>query len=387
VNPDKPMSKKPRIHIIAGARPNFMKISPLVEALRSRAKDDGGEACPGIRIIHTGQHYDPNMSDVFFNELGIPKPDYHLEVGSGSQAEQTARTMVAYEKVLLQDRPGLVIVVGDVNSTLACSLTGKKMGIRVAHVEAGLRSFDMTMPEEINRKLTDAISDLLFVTEEAGMRNLREEGIPEERMYFVGNVMIDTLRKNLLKLENGDFSPSVPLKSFLQSKGRYAVLTLHRPSNVDRKEDLYRVWSAIRGIAVDVPILFPVHPRTKNRIEEHAPDVSNISMVAPLGYLDMLYAVKGATLVLTDSGGLQEETTALGIPCVTIRENTERPSTVDIGTNYLAGTDPGSILTAAREILSGHAKKGSIPPLWDGHAAERIADIILREMKRGGGIR
>ena len=187
------MSKKPRIHIIAGARPNFMKISPLVEALRSRAKDDGGEACPGIRIIHTGQHYDPDMSDVFFNELGIPKPDYHLEVGSGTQAEQTARTMVAYEKVLLQDRPGLVIVVGDVNSTLACSLTGKKMGIRVAHVEAGLRSFDMTMPEEINRKLTDAISDLLFVTEEAGMRNLREEGIPEERIYFVGNVMIDTL--------------------------------------------------------------------------------------------------------------------------------------------------------------------------------------------------
>jgi UDP-N-acetylglucosamine 2-epimerase (non-hydrolysing) len=381
------MSKKPLIHIIAGARPNFMKISPLVEALCSRAKEKGGESCPGVRIIHTGQHYDLDMSDVFFNDLGIPQPDYYLEVGSGSQAEQTARTMVAYEKVLLQDRPDLVIVVGDVNSTLACSLTGKKMGIRVAHVEAGLRSFDMTMPEEINRKLTDAISDLLFVTEEAGNRNLRNEGIPEERIYFVGNVMIDTLRKNLLKLENGDFSPAGPLKSFLHGKGRYAVLTLHRPSNVDRKEDLYRVWSAIRGIAVDVPILFPVHPRTKNRIEEHDLDVSNICMVAPLGYLDMLYAVKGSTLVLTDSGGLQEETTTLGIPCVTIRENTERPSTVDIGTNYLAGTDPGSILAAAREILSGHPKKGGIPPHWDGHAAERIADIILREMKKGGGIR
>jgi UDP-N-acetylglucosamine 2-epimerase (non-hydrolysing) len=380
------MSKKPLIHIIAGARPNFMKISPVVEALRSRAKEKGNESCPGIRIIHTGQHYDPNMSDVFFNDLGIPQPDYFLEIGSGSQADQTARTMVAYEKVLLQDCPDLVIVVGDVNSTLACSLTGKKMGIRVAHVEAGLRSFDMTMPEEINRKLTDAISDLLFVTEEAGIRNLRKEGVPEEKIFFVGNVMIDTLRKNLLKLENGDFSPAGPLKSFLLGKEQYAVLTLHRPSNVDRKEDLCRVWSAIQGVAAEVPVLFPVHPRTRNRIEEHDPDVSNICMVAPLGYLDMLYAVKGSTLVLTDSGGLQEETTALGIPCVTIRENTERPSTVDIGTNYLAGTDPGSILAAAREILSGHPKKGGIPPHWDGHAAERIADIVLREMKKGGGI-
>ena len=380
------MSKKPLIHIIAGARPNFMKISPLVEALRSRAKDEGDEAGPGVRIIHTGQHYDPNMSDVFFNELGIPRPDYYLEVGSGSQAEQTARTMVAYEKVLLQDRPDLIIVVGDVNSTLACSLTGKKMGITVAHVEAGLRSFDMTMPEEINRKLTDAISDLLFVTEDAGIRNLRHEGIPPEKIHFAGNVMIDTLRKNLLKLGNGNFSPAGSLKSFLHGKGRYAVLTLHRPSNVDRKEDLCRVWSAIRSIAAEVPILFPVHPRTKNRIEEHLLDVANIGLVPPLGYLDMLYAVKGATMVLTDSGGLQEETTALGIPCVTIRENTERPSTVDIGTNYLAGTDPVSILAAAREILSGHPKKGTIPQHWDGHAAERIADIILREMKRGGGI-
>jgi UDP-N-acetylglucosamine 2-epimerase (non-hydrolysing) len=381
------MTKKPLIHIIGGARPNFIKIGPVVEALRLRAKEKGDESCPEVRIIHTGQHYDSNMSDIFFSDLGIPNPHYSLGVGSGSHAEQTAKIMIAYEKVLLQDLPDLLVVVGDVNSTLACSLTGKKMGVTVAHVEAGLRSFDMTMPEEINRKLTDAISDLLFVTEEAGCRNLRKEGVPEEKIFFVGNVMIDTLRKNLLKLENGEFSPAGPLKSFLHSKGRYAVLTLHRPSNVDRKEDLCRVWSAIRGIAVDVPILFPVHPRTKSRIEEHCLDVANIAMVSPLGYLDMLYAVKGATLVLTDSGGLQEETTALGIPCVTIRENTERPSTVDIGTNYLAGTDPVSILAAAREILSGHPKRGTIPRHWDGHAAERIADIILREMKRGGGIR
>lgn len=378
---------KPVIHIVAGARPNFMKIAPVVEALRSRAKAGGDDSFPRIHIIHTGQHYDSNMSGIFFTDLGIPQPNCYLGVGSGSQAEQTARTMVAYEKVLLQDRPDLVIVVGDVNSTLACSLTGKKMGIRVAHVEAGLRSFDMTMPEEINRKLTDAISDLLFVTEEAGIRNLRREGVPEEKIYFVGNVMIDTLRKNLLRLENGDFSPAGPLKSFLLGKERYAVLTLHRPSNVDRKEDLCRVWSAIREIAGEVPILFPVHPRTKNRIGEYGLDTANIGMVEPLGYLDMLYAVNGATLVLTDSGGLQEETTVLGIPCVTIRENTERPSTVDIGTNYLSGTDPGSILSATREILSGHPKKGTIPPLWDGHAAERIAEIILRELKRGGGIR
>jgi len=381
------MTKKPLIHIIGGARPNFIKIGPVVEALRSRAKEEGDKSCPEVRIIHTGQHYDSNMSDIFFSDLGIPNPHYFLGVGSGSHAGQTAKIMIAYEKVLLQDLPDLLVVVGDVNSTLACSLTGKKMGVTVAHVEAGLRSFDMTMPEEINRKLTDAISDLLFVTEEAGIRNLRREGVPEEKIFFVGNVMIDTLRKNLLKLENGEFSPAGPLKSFLHGKGRYAVLTLHRPSNVDRKEDLCRVWSAIRGIAVEVPILFPVHPRTKNRVEEHCLDVANIGMVPPLGYLDMLYAVKGATLVLTDSGGLQEETTALGIPCVTIRENTERPSTVDIGTNYLAGTDPVSILVAAREILSGNPKKGTIPPHWDGHAAERIADIILREMKRGGGIR
>ncbi len=381
------MTKKLLIHIIAGARPNFIKIGPVVEALRLRAKEEGGESCPRVRIIHTGQHYDSNMSDIFFSDLGIPNPDCFLGVGSGSHAEQTAKIMIAYEKVLLQDLPDLLVVVGDVNSTLACSLTGKKMGVTVAHVEAGLRSFDMTMPEEINRKLTDAISDLLFVTEEAGSRNLRKEGVPEEKIFFVGNVMIDTLRKSLVKLENGGFSPGAPLKSFLHDKGRYAVLTLHRPSNVDHKEDLCRVWLAIRGVAAEVPVLFPVHPRTKNRIEEHDLDVSNICMVEPLGYLDMLYAVKGATLVLTDSGGLQEETTALGIPCVTIRENTERPSTVDIGTNYLAGTDPGSILAIARKILSGHPKKGSIPPHWDGHAAERIADIILREMKRGGGIR
>jgi UDP-N-acetylglucosamine 2-epimerase (non-hydrolysing) len=318
------------------------------------------------------------MSDVFFRDLGIPAPDRHLDVGSGSHAEQTAKIMVAFEKVLLEDPPDLVVVVGDVNSTVACSLTAKKLGIRVAHVEAGLRSFDMTMPEEINRKLTDAISDLLFVTEESGMRNLRKEGVPEERIHLVGNVMIDTMLHNMVRVGGRDFVPSEPVRAFCGNGCRYAVLTLHRPSNVDRKETLAPVWGAISEIAQDVPVLFPVHPRTRGKIAEFGLDGAGVTMIDPVGYLDMLYSVKGAALVLTDSGGLQEETTALGVPCVTIRENTERPSTVEVGTNYLAGTRPEGILSAAREILTGNGKKGSVPPLWDGRAAERIVDVLLR---------
>lgn len=311
-----------------------------------------------VSIVHTGQHYDPNMSDVFFRDLGIPAPDRHLDVGSGSHAEQTAKIMVAFEKVLLEDLPDLVVVVGDVNSTVACALTAKKLGVRVAHVEAGLRSFDMTMPEEINRKLTDAISDLLFVTEESGMRNLRAEGVPEERIHLVGNVMIDTLLRSMGRVGSWEFAPSGPVRVFCGTGRRYAVLTLHRPSNVDRKETLAPVWGAISEIARDVPILFPVHPRTRGKIAAFELDVAGVTMIDPVGYLDMLYSVKGAALVLTDSGGLQEETTALGVPCVTIRESTERPSTVEIGTNYLVGTRPEAILSAAREILAGRAKTG-----------------------------
>jgi UDP-N-acetylglucosamine 2-epimerase (non-hydrolysing) len=285
--------------------------------------------------------------------------------------------MLAFEKVLLEDRPNWVIVVGDVNSTLACTLTAKKLGIKVAHVEAGLRSFDMTMPEEINRKLTDAICDLLFVTEDSGVRNLLSEGVPKEKIFLVGNVMIDNLMFNLEMIENGDFAPPAYLKQFCDGGKRYAVLTLHRPSNVDRRETLEPIWGALTEIAKRLPILFPVHPRTRAKLDDFGLNGDGFTMTAPVGYLEMLYAIRSAELVLTDSGGLQEETTVLGVPCITIRENTERPVTVDIGTNYLAGTDPNIIQAVAKEILSGKAKKWAIPSFWDGKASERIVEAII----------
>ena len=376
------MTRTYSICLVAGARPNFMKVAPIAHALQAR-KNAAGAARIDLRfsIVHTGQHYDANMSEIFFRELEIPAPDHHLEVGSGSHAEQTAKIMVAFEKVLLAHRPDLVVVVGDVNSTVACSLTAKKLGVCVAHVEAGLRSFDMGMPEEINRKLTDAISDLLFVTEESGVRNLRAEGVPSERIFLVGNVMIDTLLRNVKRLESLEFAPSEPVRTIRGTGGRYAVLTLHRPSNVDHWETLAPIWGAIAEVARQIPIFFPVHPRTRGKIAAFGLDGTGITMVDPVGYLDMLYAVKGAALVITDSGGLQEETTALGIPCLTIRENTERPITVEAGTNYLTGTYPEAILSAAREILSGKGKKGVVPPLWDGHAAERIVDVLMQIKK------
>jgi UDP-N-acetylglucosamine 2-epimerase (non-hydrolysing) len=368
------------IAIVAGARPNFMKIAPIVRALRERAgfaRESGIDL--RVSIVHTGQHYDENMSEVFFRELEIPTPDRHLEVGSGSHAEQTARIMVAFEKYLLQEKPDWVVVVGDVNSTIGCALPAKKLGVKVAHVEAGLRSFDMSMPEEINRKLTDAISDLLFVTEESGERNLRAEGVAPEKVFVVGNVMIDTLLRNREIVEGPGFVPSPAVKAFCEASRRYGVLTLHRPSNVDHRETLVPIWGVLSEIAKRVPLLFPIHPRTRGKIREFGLSENGITLVDPVGSLDMLHAMKGAAMVLTDSGGLQEETTVLGIPCVTIRENTERPVTVTMGTNYLAGTDPAMILSAANEIISGNARKGSIPPLWDGRAAERTADILLRQ--------
>ena len=372
------MTRPYTICLVAGARPNFMKVAPIAHALQAR-KNAAGAAGIDLRfsIVHTGQHYDANMSEIFFRELEIPAPDRHLEVGSGSHAEQTAKILVAFEKVLLADRPDLVVVVGDVNSTVACSLTAKKLGVRVAHVEAGLRSFDMGMPEEINRKLTDAISDLLFVTEESGLRNLRAEGVPGDRVFLVGNVMIDTLHRNVARISAKEFVPSDAVRESCGRGKRYAVLTLHRPSNVDTREALAPIWGAISEVARQLPVLFPVHPRTRGRIAEFGLDDTGFTMIDPIGYLDMLYSVKGAALVLTDSGGLQEETTALGVPCVTIRENTERPVTVEVGTNYLVGTRPEAILAAAREILSGGGKKGKVPPLWDGRAAERIVDVLL----------
>jgi UDP-N-acetylglucosamine 2-epimerase (non-hydrolysing) len=368
------------IAVVAGARPNFMKIAPIVRALRERAgfaRESGIDL--RVSVVHTGQHYDENMSEVFFRELEIPTPDRHLEVGSGSHAEQTARIMVAFEKYLLQEKPDWVVVVGDVNSTIGCALPAKKLGVKVAHVEAGLRSFDMSMPEEINRKLTDAISDLLFVTEESGERNLRAEGVAPEKVFVVGNVMIDTLLRNREIVEGPGFVPSPAVKAFCEASRRYGVLTLHRPSNVDHRETLVPIWGVLSEIAKRVPLLFPIHPRTRGKIREFGLSENGITLVDPVGSLDMLHAMKGAAMVLTDSGGLQEETTVLGIPCVTIRENTERPVTVTMGTNYLAGTDPAMILSAANEIISGNARKGSIPPLWDGRAAERTADILLRQ--------
>ena len=363
------------ILVIAGARPNFMKVAPLIHEFSEYQSQ--GVYKFRVQIVHTGQHYDESMSDIFFKDLGIPKPDFHLGVGSGSHAEQTANIMMSFEKILINNKTDLVIVVGDVNSTIACALTAKKMGVKVAHVEAGLRSFDMSMPEEVNRKLTDAISDMLFVTEESGIKNLEVEGVGKERIYFVGNVMIDTLIRNLGKIENGEFVPSQRIKDFCGTNQKYSVMTLHRPSNVDSREAFLKIWEAVINISRKLPILFPVHPRTRAKLETFGIDCAGINIVDPIGYLEMLYAVKGATLVLTDSGGLQEETTVLGVPCLTIRENTERPITVEVGTNYLVGTNPESIVAVANDVLSGKAKKGAVPPYWDGKASGRIVKTIL----------
>jgi UDP-N-acetylglucosamine 2-epimerase (non-hydrolysing) len=355
---------------IVGARPNFMKIAPIVREMRRR----GGEFQP--LIVHTGQHYDEAMSDSFFRDLGIPAPDFHLEVGSASHAVQTAKIMMAFEPVVLAEKPDWVLVVGDVNSTIACALVCSKLGVKVAHVEAGLRSRDRAMPEEINRILTDAISDLLLTTSDDADANLRQEGVAAEKIKFVGNVMIDSLFYNLEK------SRTSKARENLGLEGKdYAVLTLHRPSNVDERDVFSSLLDALIAIGEKLPVIFPVHPRTKANIEkfgfaERVAD-SNIRLIEPLGYLDFMNLYSAAKLVLTDSGGLQEETTALGIPCLTLRENTERPITIELGTNKLVGTNAEKIKQAAFEILENHEQReAKIPPLWDGHAAERIADDL-----------
>jgi UDP-N-acetylglucosamine 2-epimerase (non-hydrolysing) len=329
-------------------------------------------------ILHTGQHYDAAMSDSFFADLDIPAPDFHLEVGSASHAVQTARVMTAFEPVVLQEKPDWVLVVGDVNSTIACALVCSKLGIKVAHVEAGLRSRDRTMPEEINRILTDAISDLLLTTSPDADENLRREGIAPEKIRFVGNVMIDSLFYNLKKAETS------LIRKDLNLDGRdYAVLTLHRPSNVDEKNVFKGLLEALVEIGEKLPVIFPVHPRTKSRISEfgfsETVENSNVKLVEPLGYLDFMRLYSGARLVLTDSGGLQEETTALGISCLTLRENTERPVTIELGTNNLVGTNPEKIKQTAFKILENNqnSKDKKIPPLWDGRAAERICDALI----------
>src|SRR5882672_2990038 len=352
---------------VVGARPNFMKIAPIVEEMKNT---------PGLNsvLVHTGQHYSEGMSDVFFRDLGIPVPDIHLGVGSGSHAEQTARVMVEFERVCIEQKPDMVVVVGDVNSTMACSVVAAKALVPVAHVEAGLRSFDRTMPEEINRIVTDALSSHLFTTSRDAEENLRREGVPRERIHFVGNVMIDTLLRFAEKAE------ASTIRKRLGLEGDYGLLTLHRPSNVDEVEPLRRILKGLEAVARRIPILFPIHPRTARMLEELglSIEIPGLRTVKPLGYLDFLHLEKHARLVLTDSGGIQEETTVLGVPCLTLRNNTERPVTLTEGTNVLVGNDTGRIVEEATKILDGGTPRRRIPDLWDGKASERIVEILCR---------
>ncbi|MBN1126151.1 MAG: UDP-N-acetylglucosamine 2-epimerase (non-hydrolyzing) [Sedimentisphaerales bacterium] len=360
---------------IVGARPNFMKIAPLMVEYQ---KHDWIEPL----LVHTGQHYDEKMSHLFFRELGIPEPDINLEVGSGSHAVQTAEIMKAFEPVCLEHQPDAVLLVGDVNSTIACGLVAVKLGIKLIHVEAGLRSFDRTMPEEINRVLTDSISDLLFCTEQAGVNNLLREGVDSEKIYMVGHVMIDTLLAHLDRAMKSTILHDLNYKGYLDGDG-FVLLTLHRPSNVDDPKTFTRIMDAIEVIQKDFPIIFPIHPRTRKNLKTFGMDnrlhaLSNLHLLDPIGYLDFLKLQASAQLVLTDSGGIQEETTALQVPCITLRENTERPVTAEIGSNQIVGSDPERILKAYNNVISGNIRKPQIPPLWDGKAAERIVQVIQK---------
>ena len=356
------------IDIIAGARPNFMKIAPIIRAIKQ------SQATGGIlkyRLVHTGQHYDQRMSESFFQQLGIPDPDINLEVGSGTQAEQTAKIMVRYEKLLLEERSQLCLVVGDVNSTMACAISAQKLRIPVAHVEAGIRSGDWSMPEEINRMVTDSITNYFFTTSTYANENLKKSGVSKERLFFVGNTMIDTLLFEMDRL-----TPPVYFEQFeLKLKG-YLVLTLHRPANVDGQSKLTETLRAIMVSSKDLPVLFPVHPRTAKQLEHLDRAWDNLHCVEPLPYREFNYLVKHAQAVITDSGGITEETTVMGVPCMTLRDSTERPETVDIGTNELVGTDPENIAPAMERLLGGKWKKGGIPEKWDGKAAERIVAVL-----------
>jgi len=378
------------IYLVAGARPNFMKIAPVVKKL-----DKAGLL---YKIIHTGQHYDADMSGSFFRDLDLPVPHIYLGVGSGTHAQQTGKVMMAFEEICFESKPSLVIVVGDVNSTVACALVSAKLGIPVAHVEAGLRSFDRSMPEEINRLLTDQIADLLFTTCEDADGNLRHEGIPDDKIYFVGNVMIDTLYNHLKMAEESEILKRLGFEEDGRVKD-YALLTLHRPSNVDEQIKLENLLNVLNQVHQNIPVLFPAHPRTMKQIKKfdlihlvrYIEDISserswvsgkNILMVPPLGYIDFLSLMSKAKLVLTDSGGIQEETTILGIPCLTLRENTERPITLREGTNRLVGSDPELILEETSRILGDRASEKKMPKYWDGKAAERIVDVLIGYLKK-----
>ncbi|HMG72541.1 MAG TPA: UDP-N-acetylglucosamine 2-epimerase (non-hydrolyzing) [Pyrinomonadaceae bacterium] len=366
-----------KVIIVAGARPNFMKVAPIVAAMRRRH----GEFQP--LLVHTGQHYDEAMSEAFFRDLEMPEPDVYLGVGSGSHAAQTAAIMQAFEPVVIKEQPDWVVVVGDVNSTLACALVSVKLGIRVAHVEAGLRSRDRTMPEEINRLLTDQIADLLLTPSADGDENLRAEGIPTERIRLVGNIMIDSLLSQLDRAKQSTARADLGL-----ADKEYAVLTLHRPSNVDDTVAFVQIIEALDEIARRLPIVFPAHPRTRKMIVElgvadSVEQIKGLLVIDPVGYLDFLQLLSGARLVLTDSGGIQEETTVLGIPCVTLRENTERPITVEMGTNIIAGTNPANIIKAAMSALDNPPNRSAprVPPLWDGHTADRVLDALIEKVE------
>jgi UDP-N-acetylglucosamine 2-epimerase (non-hydrolysing) len=349
------------LHVV-GARPNFMKAAAVLHSLRNTG---------GVKqtLVHTGQHYDANMSDVFFSQLEIPAPDVNLEVGSGSHASQTAEIMRRFEPLVLKEKPDWVLVYGDVNSTIAAALVCSKLLIRIAHVEAGLRSFDRTMPEEINRIVTDRLSDLLFTPSEDGDVNLRNEGVEQAKVHRVGNVMIDSLIR-LLPLASQRTRNGVPK--------RYALVTLHRPSNVDEPSAFKGILESLIQVSRDLKVVFPVHPRTKQRIHEFGFNTQSLLLLEPLPYIEFLALQRGATVVITDSGGIQEETTYLGVPCLTMRENTERPITVSMGTNVLVGHDGTKLSSELFKILAGKWKKATVPPLWDGHAGYRIADVLLQ---------
>lgn len=357
---------------VVGARPNFMKIAPIQRAM---------SAYDGVFnpvLVHTGQHYDERMSKLFFKDLGLPKPDVYLGVGSGTHAEQTAKIMIEFEKICKEIKPDLVLVVGDVNSTAACSMVASKLWIPIVHVEAGLRSFDRKMPEEINRLVTDVLADYLFTTEKSGTNNLLKEGIDPAKIYFVGNVMIDSLIHFLDKAKKSDILQRENLQPH-----EYALVTLHRPSNVDNPDNFLKIFKAFEKIQEDIPIIFPIHPRTEKNIkalglEERVAKLKNLKRIPPAGYLDFLQLQRNCKFVMTDSGGIQEETTFLGIPCLTLRENTERPVTAEMGTSEIVGTDTEKIISCAHKILNGDWKQGQVPPLWDGKAADRIVSVLSK---------
>ena len=353
-----------KIDIIAGARPNFMKIAPIIHALDAAAAR-GSDLC--YRLVHTGQHYDRNMSGSFFEQLGIPDPHFNLEVGSGTQAEQTAGIMTGYEKLLLAERSSLCLVVGDVTSTMACSIAAQKLHVPVAHVEGGIRSGDWSMPEEINRMVTDAITNWFFTTSEVANNYLKSTGVSEDRIFFVGNTMIDTLLKQIPNFRQPDIWRDAGL-----NEKNYFVITLHRPNNVDGEMHLKTMLETILTNAKGLPVVFPVHPRTAKNLANMGLTANNLFLTEPLGYLEFNYLVKHAFAVVTDSGGITEETTVMGVPCLTARDNTERPETITMGTNELVGTDPSRLATYFEKLFAGNWKKGQIPPMWDGKTAERI---------------